>query len=86
MGTDNDFSVTQDDADVQFDVCTDGTQVPIDSGCRNGSSLIPAYLYSFKVSASELGKFIPPQKVPEPTAAVGLVLLGFSSVLLKQRK
>ncbi|KAF3886206.1 esterase-like activity of phytase family protein [Scytonema tolypothrichoides VB-61278_2] len=87
LGTDNDFSVTQNDDDVQFDVCTNGTQVAIDSGCPDGSSLIPAYLYSFKVSASELGKFIPSQKVPEPTATIGLLLLGgISSLLLKQRK
>ncbi|GAB1539240.1 esterase-like activity of phytase family protein [Scytonema sp. NUACC21] len=86
LGTDNDFSVTQNDDDIQFDVCTNGTQVPIDSGCPNGSSLIPAYLYSFKVSASELGEFIPPQKVPEPTATAGLMLLGLSSLFLKRHK
>ncbi|WP_026135322.1 esterase-like activity of phytase family protein [Scytonema hofmannii] len=86
LGTDNDFSVTQNDDDVQFDVCTNNTQVTIDSDCPDGSSLIPAYLYSFKVSASELGKFIPPQKVPEPTATAGLMLLGLSSLLLKRRK
>lgn len=89
IGTDNDFSVTQNGSNTQFDVCTNGTtstQVPIDSGCPTGQSLIPTYLYSFKASSVELGNFVPQQKVPEPTATAGLVLLGLSGFWLKQRK
>lgn len=90
VGTDNDFSVTQNDTNVQFDVCTNGRQsqqVPIDSGCPAGTSLIPAYLFSFKVSSSELGQYVPPQRqVPEPTATAGLMLLGLTIVGLKQRR
>ena len=90
LGTDNDFSVTQtSENNTQFDVCTDGTsstQVPIDSGCPEGQSLIPAYLYSFKVSSTELGEFIPPEKVPEPATIGGLALFGLSGLLFKWRK
>ena len=59
VGTDNDFSITQNSSGAQFDVCTDGTQVPIDSGCPVGQTLIPTYIYSFKVSAKELQGYIP---------------------------
>jgi hypothetical protein len=88
IGTDNDFSVTQNGSGTQFDVCTDGTrstQVTIDSPCPAGQSLIPTYLYSFKASSAELGNFVPPQKVPEPTAIAGLLLLGLSGFWWKKR-
>jgi hypothetical protein len=85
VGTDNDFSVTQNDSDVQFDVCSGGTQVPIDSACPARQSLIPTYLYAFKASSEELKGFVPPVKVPEPTATAGLVLLGLSTFWLKQQ-
>lgn len=91
IGTDNDFSVTQDDnSTTQFDICTNanGTSYsnrPIDSGCPNGQKLIPGFLYSFKVSSAELGKFVPPQKVPEATTTTGLMLLGLSGLWLKRR-
>jgi hypothetical protein len=45
-GTDNDFSVTQDASNVQFDVYTDGSQGPID-GPSMGRSLIPTFMFSF---------------------------------------
>jgi hypothetical protein len=50
--TDNDFSVTQNDSGTQLDVCTNGEQVAMDSGCPKGSTLIPTLLYSFRVNAS----------------------------------
>jgi hypothetical protein len=50
IATDNDFSVTQSGSGTQLDVCTNGKQVPIDSGCPKGSSLIPSFLYSFRVN------------------------------------
>ncbi|KAI9019012.1 esterase-like activity of phytase-domain-containing protein [Hyaloraphidium curvatum] len=46
LATDNDFSVTQTGGGTQLDVCTNGTQVAIDSGC----TLVPSFLYAFKVS------------------------------------
>lgn len=62
VGTDNDFSVTQNDDDVQFDVCTNGTQIAIDAGCPAGSTLIPTFLYSFKASRAELKRFVAPER------------------------
>jgi len=53
LASDNDFSVTQNDSNVQFDVCTDGKawqQVPIDEGCPKGLSLIPSFLLSFRMN------------------------------------
>jgi hypothetical protein len=93
IGTDNDFSVTQDsDTTIQSDVCSsaDGSVaslVPIDGGCPEGQSLIPGFLYSFNVSSEDLGNYIPPQKkVPEPTAFAGLMLVSLSSLWLKRHK
>lgn len=85
LGTDNDYSVTQTGSGTQFDVCTDGTQIPIDGTCPPGTTLIPTYLYAFKASSEELAEFVPPTKVPEPTACLGIVLLSLSSVWLKRR-
>ncbi|KAM3099152.1 esterase-like activity of phytase family protein [Phormidesmis sp. 146-35] len=85
VGTDNDFSVTQNSSGVQSDVCTGGTQVALDAGCPTGETLIPTFLYSFKVSGDDLKGFVPPSKVPEPTTAGSLVLLGLSGWLLKKR-
>jgi hypothetical protein len=53
LGTDNDYSVTQTGAGVQFDVCVDATgtrreQVSIDQGCPDDLALIPGFLMSFK--------------------------------------
>ena len=53
VGTDNDFSVTQNDSGMQFDVCTNGRtsqQVPIDTACPPGMSLLPTYFFSFKTA------------------------------------
>lgn len=86
LGTDNDFSVTQNNQDVQFDVCTNGSQVTIDSGCPAGSTLIPTYLYSFTPSSAELQGFVPSEQVPEPSATVGLILLGLGGFWLKRRQ
>ncbi|NJK47076.1 esterase-like activity of phytase family protein [Candidatus Gracilibacteria bacterium] len=88
LGTDNDYSVTQNDSDVQFDVCTNGTtatEVAIDSACPDGQQLIPGFLYSFRAKADELGDFISPQKTPEPTVLGGLLLVGLASLSLKRR-
>ncbi len=49
VANDNDFSVTQNSSNVQFDVYTDGTQGPI-NGDPMGRSLIPSLIMSFKGS------------------------------------
>jgi len=57
LASDNDFSVTQNDSNVQFDVCTNGKntkQVMIDAGCPAGLSLIPTFLMSFKTAKNEI--------------------------------
>ncbi len=86
IGTDNDFSVTQTGAGVQADVCTNGATVAIDSGCSEGSTLIPSYLYSFKASSSELKGFVPSEPVPEPSTTAGAILLSLGSFWLKRRQ
>lgn len=86
LGTDNDFSVTQNSSGKQFDVCTGGTQVAIDTPCPTGQTLLPTYLYSFKASSTELAGYVPSQKVPEPTAIAGLMLISLGGFWLKQRQ
>jgi len=57
LASDNDFSVTQNNSNLQFDVCTNGKavqQVSIDAGCPEGLSLIPTFLMSFKTAKNEL--------------------------------
>jgi len=81
IGTDNDFSVTQTGAGVQFDVCSGGTQVAIDAGCPSGQTLLPTYLYSFNASSADLAT-----PVPEPGATVGLLLLGLGYFGLKRQQ
>ncbi len=86
LGTDNDYSVTQTGSGTQFDVCSDGSQVAIDSGCLNGSTLIPGYLYSFKATAAEIGDYVEPvTTTPEPTALVGLLFAGLGSLSLRRK-
>ncbi len=77
--TDNDFSVTQNGAGAQFDVCTSGvggitSQVDLGAGCPNGQSLLPTYAYVFKVSGDSLAAV-----VPEP-ATWGLMIAGFGLI------
>jgi hypothetical protein len=86
IGTDNDFSVTQTGSGTQLDVCTNGIQVDIDTGCPTGSTLIPTYLYSLKVSSAELEGFVPQAEVPEPSATTGVILLGLGGWWLKRRQ
>jgi hypothetical protein len=80
-GTDNDFSVTQDGVGTQFDVCSDGTQVPIDSGCPAGTALIPTFYFSFKSAGSEITIASPIQQLID--AVTGLRLQPGVSTLLK---
>jgi hypothetical protein len=57
LASDNDFSVTQNDSRVQFDVCVNSItsqQVAIDAGCPAGFSLIPSFLISFKTAPAAI--------------------------------
>lgn len=86
LGTDNDYSVTQNASNTQFDVCTDLTtssQVTIDSGCPGTTSLIPGYLYSFKASVPG---YAVPVSVFEPTGVLGLLAAGSLFGLHKVKK
>jgi len=82
--TDNDFSVTQNGAGTQFDVCTGGvngsgttTQVALGAGCPAGTTLIPNMIYSFRLSEAEYRSLT--GAVPEP-ATWGMMVLGFGLV------
>ncbi|WP_218082071.1 esterase-like activity of phytase family protein [Anthocerotibacter panamensis] len=74
LGTDNDFSVTQNSSSVQFDVCSNfvdtSTQVPLDTPCPTGQSLLPTYLYAFRVAAADLA-LTPTITSFTPAGAVG---------------
>jgi hypothetical protein len=86
LGTDNDFSVTQEDP--RSDVCINGitkSTVPIGAACPAGSSLIPTKLYSIKASSTELAGFKPAQPVPEPTTILGSAAFGMWGLWLKRR-
>lgn len=81
--TDNDFSVTQNASNVQFDVCTSGvggiaSEVILDSACSAGRSLVPTYLYSFRLDAAE-ARALGFADVPEP-ATWAMMLAGFGLV------
>ena len=82
--TDNDFSVTQNGAGTQFDVCTSGvngsgtsTQVALGAGCPAGMSLIPNMIYSVRLSEAEYQSLT--GVVPEP-ATWGMMVLGFGLI------
>ena len=80
LATDNDFSVTQNGAGTQFDVCTSGaggtsSQVALGAGCPAGQSLIPNMLYSFRLSEAEYALLVG-APVPEP-ASWAMMVLGF---------
>jgi hypothetical protein len=86
IATDNDFSVTQNSNGVQFDVCTDRSQVAIGDPCQNGSTLIPSRLYSFKVDGAEAANFASSLfAVPEP-GTWALMIGGFGLVGAAQRR
>ncbi|MBC8167011.1 MAG: esterase-like activity of phytase family protein [Bryobacteraceae bacterium] len=78
IGNDNDFSITQNSSGVQFDVCSGGDQVAIDTPCPAGQTLLPGYLFAFR--DSELQGYVSPASVPEPStfvvSAIGLIGLA----------
>ncbi|MGH8652627.1 MAG: esterase-like activity of phytase family protein, partial [Gammaproteobacteria bacterium] len=75
-GTDNDYSVTQNDSGVQFDVYVDfqgnSVQRDIDQPSRlngvevgpvpGGYVLIPGVLYAYKAMAGDLPSYVKPDK------------------------
>lgn len=82
LATDNDFSVTQNGAGTQFDVCTSGaggtnSQVALGAGCPAGTALISNYLYSFRVTDAEYRQLV--GSVPEP-ATWAMMILGFGLI------
>ena len=88
LATDNDFSVTQNGAGTQFDVCTGGAggtsaQVPLGAGCPTGTSLISNYLYSFRISEAEYRQLV--GSVPEPTTWA-MMVAGFGGIGFAMRR
>ncbi|MCU6454553.1 esterase-like activity of phytase family protein [Sphingomonas sp. A2-49] len=86
LATDNDFSVTQNGAGTQFDVCTSGgagitAQVALGAPCPTGTALIQNYLYSFRISEAEYAQLT--GSVPEPASwamtIAGIALVGFAA-------
>ncbi len=78
LATDNDYSVTQNGAGTQFDVCTSGvggttSQVALGSGCPVGQSLIPTQIYSVRLSAAEFSSLFG-AAVPEPSTWAMMIL------------
>jgi Esterase-like activity of phytase len=81
--SDNDFSVTQNGAGTQFNVCYDvtgvapvSTSTPLSQDCAAGTSLIPSYIYAFKANSLN-----PIATVPTPTTSMlVLSLLGLIGI------
>ncbi|MBC7521517.1 MAG: esterase-like activity of phytase family protein [Sandarakinorhabdus sp.] len=80
LATDNDFSVTQNGSNVQFDVCTGGgstVQVALGAACPSGKALVPSRIYGFKVSGDDRANFTRSLfSVPEP-ASWAMLIAGF---------
>lgn len=82
LGTDNDFSVTQNGDGVQFDVCSDGTLVDLDGDCLVAAALLPTFLYAFVDAELD---FTEPLRVPEPST-LPLLIIGMAYFIQRWRK
>lgn len=92
--SDNDFSVTQfDGSSTQFEYCTSGPgpnavsfTPALGTPCPTGTSLIPTFIYSFKLSAAEAGALgFANTPVPEPTTWA-MMIAGFGLVGVGMRR
>ncbi|NNM76022.1 PEPxxWA-CTERM sorting domain-containing protein [Sphingomonas sp. ID1715] len=87
--SDNDFSVTQDAGNVQFDVCVGAggrITVPLGSGCPDvggqPTSLLPTVVYAFRVSGADAVGV-----VPEPASwAMMIAGFGLAGASMRRRK
>lgn len=91
LSTDNDFSVTQNGSNVQFDVCTGNggtTQIDLGAACPDGQALVPSRLYSFKVSGADAANFSASLfAVPEPANwAMLIVGFGLTGAAMRRRR
>lgn len=90
-GTDNDFSITQNSAGTQFNVCFDdvthqivSTTIAIGAGCPLGSSLMPSFLFAFATAPGDFN--FTSSAVPEPKTLVLLVSgLGIAAIFRRRR-
>jgi hypothetical protein len=83
--SDNDFSVTQNGSNVQFDVCAKAgsasVQVALGSACPDGYGLIPTTIYAFKISGPDTAGL-----VPEPaTWATMIAGFGLAGAAIRRR-
>jgi hypothetical protein len=90
--SDNDFSVTQlEGSPTQFLYCsTDPTSggntlVSLGGSCPTGTSLIPTYLYAFKLDRKEAARLGFAVSVPEP-ATWAMMIGGFALVGMQLRR
>lgn len=88
LATDNDFSVTQNGSNVQFDVCTGGAQIALGGACPEGQTLVPSRLYSFAITGADAALFASSLfAVPEPaTWALMIGGFGMTGAAMRRRR
>ena len=91
LASDNDFSVTQNSSNVQFDVCTSGlggvtTTIALDAACPAGQRLIPTYVYAFAVTGADAAA-LGFGAVPEPGSWAMLIAgFGLTGAAIRRRR
>jgi len=88
LATDNDFSVTQNGSNEQFDVCTGGAQIALGGACPLGQTLVPSRLYSFAITGADASLFASSLfAVPEPaTWALMIGGFGMTGAAMRRRR